>query len=228
MRIDVRSQGAFSHALVALEAGEEFISESGAMFRASPSIDIDVTTKTRGRGGILAGIKRLFSGDNFFFSRYSAEDAPGEVGLAAVLQGDVRAIELDGSERWLCAGGSYLGSSPELAIDTQFQGLKGMFTGESIFFLAASGTGTLLVSAFGRLEEVDVDGGLTVDTGHVVAFSEGLSYRVTKAGGSWLQSWLAGEGIVLEFEGRGKIYVQSHNPNEYGKGIGARLPPREA
>ena len=227
MQIEVNAQGAFSYALVHLERGESFLSESGAMFRASDDIDIDVTTKTRGGGGILAGVKRLFSGDNFFFSRYST-DTGGEVGLAPVLQGEVRAIELDGTLPWICAGGSYLGSDPELAVNTQFQGMKGFFTGESIFFLEVDGRGTLLVSAFGTIEEIEVDGGLVVDTGHVVAFSEGLKYRVSKAGGSWIQSWLAGEGIVMNFEGQGKVLVQSHNPSEYGKSIGGLLPPRSA
>ena len=226
MYIDVKEQGAFSYALVQLQRGESFVSESGAMFRASGDIDIDVTTKSRGRGGILSGLKRLISGDNFFFSRYTADGSDGEVGLAPVLQGAVRAVELDGSEDWICAGGSYLGSDPELAVDTQFQGLKGMLSGESLFFLRVSGVGTLLVSAFGTLEEMDVDGELVVDTGHVVAFSSDLKYRATKAGGSWFHSWLAGEGVVLNFEGRGRVLVQSHNPREYGQDIGKRLPPR--
>ena len=49
-------------ALVHLDPGETFVSESGAMFRASSNVDIDVTTKTRGKGGLLAGIKRLVGG----------------------------------------------------------------------------------------------------------------------------------------------------------------------
>ena len=226
MNIDIHGQGAFSWALVHLEMGEEFVSESGAMFRSAPSIDIDVTTRTRGKGGILSGLKRLLGGDSFFLSRYQADSA-GEVGLAPTLQGAVRAIELDGTETWVCAGGSYLASGPELELDTKFQGLRGLFSGESLFFMEVSGHGPLLVSAFGDLDEIEVDGELTVDTGHVVAFTGGLSYRLSKAGGSWLHSWLAGEGVVLEFSGRGRVLVQSHNPREYGSDVGSRLPARE-
>jgi len=84
-----------------------------------------------------------------------------------------------------------------------------------------------LVNAFGRIVEIDVDGPITVDTGHVVAYQESLNYRAGKVGGSWFQSWLGGEGIVLHFEGRGKLLVQSHNPDAFGWSLGPMLPPRE-
>ena len=227
MHVEIDDQGAFGHALVHLEAGETFHSESGAMFRASPSIDIDVTTRSRGKGGLLSGVKRLLAGDHFFFSTYEARGGAGEVGLAPILEGSVREIPVSGGESWICAGGSYLASGPDLEVNTQFQGLKGFFSGESVFFMEVSGSGPLIVSAFGFLEEIAVSEGLIVDTGHVVAFTGGLQYTLEKAGGSWLQSWLAGEGIVLRFSGQGRVLVQSHNPKEFGQTVGGRLPPRK-
>ncbi len=229
MNVEIIGEGAFSSALVHLEPGETFVSESGAMFRASPNVDVDVTTRSRGKGGILGGIKRLLAAEHFFFSTYSVTDSSsGEVGLAPTLQGEVKSRTLDGSTAWLCAGGSYLGSDSSLAVDTKFQGLKGLFTGEAPFFLRVDGVGDLLVSAFGRIGEVDVDGELVVDTGHVVAFEETLEYSIGKAGSSMLQSFLGGEGLVMRFRGRGKLLTQSHNPSEYGKTLGGMLPPRES
>jgi uncharacterized protein (TIGR00266 family) len=229
MQIEILGKGAFESALVHLEPGERFVSESGALYRASANVEIDVTTRSRGSGGLLGGVKRLFAGENFFFSTYQTRDGqPGEVGLAPVHQGEVFLVDVEPSTNWLCAGGSYLGSSAELAIDTQFQGLKGFVSGESLSFVEVSGTGPLLVNAFGRIVESTVDGGVTVDTGHLVAFESTLQYSVTKAGGSWFQSWLAGEGIVLEFNGHGRIITQSHNPKEYGTALGGLLPPRKS
>ena len=227
MDIQVMDKGAFSWALVQLHPGEQFVSEAGALFRASDNIDIDVTTRQKGSGGLFGGIKRLVAGESFFFSTYTAEDhRPGEVGLAPTLQGEVAVIESDGAGQWLCAGGSYLGSSADLSLDTQFQGFRGMLSGESLSFLAVSGRGPLLVTSFGRINKIELDGNLTVDTGHVVAFQDGLDYSISKAGSSWIQSWLAGEGLVLNFSGRGTIYVQSHNPDEFGKTLGPMLPER--
>ena len=227
MDIEITSKGAFCSALVKLKPGEQFVSESGAMFRASSNIDIDVTTRSLGSGGLLAGMKRLLAAENFFFSTYLCTGSDdGEVGVAPTLQGEIAVIECDGSCQWVCAGGSYLGSSTGLNIDTQFQGMKGLFSGESLSFVSASGQGRLLVNAFGRITPLDVAGGLTVDTGHVVAFQDSLSYSLGKAGGSWVQSFLAGEGVVLNFTGHGKLYVQSHNPKEFGKTLGSMLPAR--
>ena len=227
MKIDILGGNTFGSALVHLAPGDEFISESGAMFRSSSNVDIDVTTKSRGRGGIFSGLKRLFAGEHFFFSTYRVtDDQPGEVGLAPTLQGGVRAIELGGETGWYCTGGSYLGSTKGLHVDTEFQGMKGLFSGESVFFLKISGKGYLLVNGFGNLVEMQVKEAITVDTGHVVAFENTLDYTVTKAGTSWFQSWLAGEGFVLNFTGQGRILVQSHNINEFGKRLGPKLPPR--
>ena len=110
----------------------------------------------------------------------------------------------EGRTRWICAGGSYLGSAPGLDIDTQFQGLRGVFSGESLSFITVAGVGPLLVNAFGLITEVEVEGGLTVDTGHVVAFEESLQYSIGRAGGSWVSSFLTSEGLVMDFTGHGR------------------------
>lgn len=220
-------ESGFASALVRLERGDQFVSESGAMYRASSNVDIDVTTRTRGKGGLLSGLKRLFAKESFFFSTYkTTSDAPGEVGLAPTHQGQVRQVTLDGSRDWYCSGGSYLGSSVGLGIDTEFQGWKGFLSGESLSFLKVNGSGDLLLGAFGRIVEVDVQGELTVDTGHLVAFESSLEYTISKAASSWLQAFLSGEGFVIKFKGTGRCLIQSHNPSELGKTLGPKLPPR--
>lgn len=229
MNIEILGDGAFQSALIHLAGGERFVSESGAMYRASSNIDIDVTTRSRSKGGLLAGVKRLLSKENFFLSTYTSTDGhQGEVGVAPTHQGEIRIIEMDGSASWMCAGGSYLASSVGIELDTQFQGMKGFVTGEAPFFLQATGSGQLLVNAFGRLVEMEVQDALTVDSGHLVAFEDTLQYTITKGGSSWIQSWLAGEGVVMNFTGRGRILTQSHNPKEFGKTLGPKLPTRKA
>jgi uncharacterized protein (TIGR00266 family) len=229
MQIAIEDRGAFASAIVKLQAGETFVSESGAMYRTSAEVDTDVTTRSKGKGGILGGLKRLLGGESFFLSKYTAAGGvAGEVGIAPMLPGDVMQVELDGSSRWLCAGGSYLGSSEELALDTQFQGLRGMLSGENLYFLSVEGQGSLLVGAFGCIREAKIDGEVVVDTGHVVAFEDTLTYEISKAGGSWLKSFLGGEGLVMKFKGAGRLLVQSHNPGAFGSKLGRMLPPRKA
>lgn len=228
MKTEILSQGAFGHMKVTLEPGEKFISEAGKMVRMSANIETDVTTRAKSKGGILAGLKRLVSGDTFFLSTYTASGSTGEVVLAPSLLGEVHIVEMDGSTTWMCAGGSYMASSPDIEVETKFQGAKGFFTGESIFYLEATGTGILVANAFGAIEEKEIDGEYIVDTGHIVAFTGDLDYEITKAGGSWIQSFFAGEGLVMNFKGKGKLLLQSHNPTEFGKTVGPKLPPRRS
>ncbi len=229
MDIEILGEGAFESALIRLQPGERFVSESGAMYRASANVEIDVTTRSGGSGGLLGGVKRLLARENFFFSSYSTSDGrPGEVGLAPTHQGEVFVIDVDPTTKWICAGGSYLGSSASLKIETRFQGLKGFVSGESLSFVEVSGEGQLLVNAFGRIVESEVQDGLIIDTGHLVAFESTLQYAITKAGSSWLQSWLAGEGFVMHFTGRGRVLTQSHNPKEFGSSLGRLLPSRKS
>jgi uncharacterized protein (TIGR00266 family) len=232
LNLDVRQDGAFAWALVGLEPGEEFVSEAGAMFRRDAHVEVDVTVRHRGGGGILGGLRRglgrLLSGESFFLSTYRTQ-RPGEVALAPTLAGSVRLLELggeDGSE-WYCAGGSFLGASGDLDLDVSWQGLKGFLSGESIVFVRARGDGPLLVHAFGRMVELEVDGELVVDTGHLVAYERGLEWSISKAGGSWFQSFLGGEGLVMKFRGRGRLLVQSHAPRGFGMALGRLLPPRK-
>lgn len=227
MQIEILDRGQFASALVHLEPGEEFVSESGAMYLATDNIDIDVTTRAKRSGGMLGGLKRMLGGESFFLSTYKTTDShPGHVGLAPVHIGDMKALALDGKTAWICTGGSYVGSSRSVEVDTQFQGVKGIFSGESLSFLKLSGTGAFLLSAYGHIVEHQVDGELTVDTGHVVAYEDTLGYTLGKLGGSWVQSFLGGEGVVFHFSGRGRLLVQSHNPKAFGKLLGALLPPR--
>ena len=231
MNIKIDTEGAFGSAIVVLESGEKFVSEAGAMYRASPNVDIEVVSrKKEGQGffgGIAAGLRAMMAGETYHLSSYQVGGGTGEVGLAPTHQGEVRKVEV-GPDTWICSGGSYLGSSGGIDLDTQYQGLvKGMFSKEGLVFVKASGQGELLVNGFGRISEVTIGNGITIDNGHLIAFTEGLEYEISKAGGGWISSMMSGEGLVMKFRGQGKILVQSHDPSRLGGALGPLLPPRE-
>ena len=92
----------------------------------------------------------------------------------------------------------------------KFGGLKTLLGGEGLFLLRASGTGNLFINAYGGIRELDLAGPFIVDTGHIVAFEESLSFNVKKVGG-WKSTLLSGEGLVCEFNGKGKLWIQTRN-----------------
>lgn len=227
MQYQIQYQPAHAVATVHLAPNETVRAEAGAMISMSSNIAVQTQGRPQGGGGILGGLKRsLLGGESFFTNQFTATGAAGHVVLAPQLCGDLRVHELAPGEVLFIQGSSYVAAPDSVQLDTKFQGFKGLFSGESLFFLRASGAGSVLLNAFGAVEALDLDGELVVDTGHVVAFTSGIDYTVGKASEGWIASYLSGEGFVLHMRGRGRLYLQSRNPHEYGKTVGRRLPAR--
>ena len=64
---------------------------------------------------------------------------------------------------------------------------------------------------------------LTVDSGHVVGWSQGISYQVRKVG-NWKSTFLSGEGLVADLTGPGTIYLQTRSPDAFVSWLVPRLP----
>ncbi len=226
MQFEIQYQPAHALATAHLMPGESVRAEASAMVSMTRNLSVTTDGPTA-RGGLLKGFKRaVFGGETFFTNTFTARDMPGHVTLAPSLCGDLAVVELRPGVPLYIQGGSYVAAPDSVDIDTRWQGFKGFLSGESLFFLEASGTGSVLVSAFGAIETLNLDGELIVDTGHLVAFDGGIEYEITKATRGWIQSYLSGEGLVLRVRGRGRLYLQSRNPNEYGQAVGKELPPR--
>jgi uncharacterized protein (TIGR00266 family) len=226
MRFVTHYRPAHSLAVVELMPNETVRAEASSMISMTRNIRVE-TAATRS-GGFLKGLKRAFlGGESFFTNTFTAVGSPGHVSLAPALTGDMIVHELNGDELFI-QGSSYVAAPDTVAIDTKWQGMKGFLSGESLFFLHATGRGPVLLNAFGAIQTIELDGELVVDTGHLVAFTSGITYRVAKAGSGYINSFLSGEGFVLHLSGRGRLYIQSRNPTEYGRAVGSALPPREA
>ena len=136
-------------------------------------------------------------------------------------------IELD-EESFIVQSGSFMACTPDVDIDMGWQGFKSLLSGEKMFWLNLKGQGKAILSSFGAIYPVEVDGEYIVDSGHIVAFSETLDFTITKAGKSWLHSFLGGEGLVCKFHGTGTVWCQSHNPNSFGASLSPSLKARRA
>jgi len=202
-----------------LRDGEEVLAEAGAMVYMR-----NVELKTEVRGGILGGLKRaLLGGETFFVNRYVAR-GEGLLGLAPKYNGDIVHIPLNG--RLFAQSGAFLASTPEIEVDTKWGGGRTFFAGEGLFLLKLEGNGDVFLSSFGGVEEVEVNGSLVVDTGHIVAFEEGLDFDVRSVGG--LKATLfSGEGLVAEFRGNGRVWIQTRSIAEYVGWLASLMPKRE-
>ncbi len=191
----------FAFLTVTIPAGKTLKVESSAM----AAMDTNVTMKTRFKGGL----GRFLTGESLFINEFAAEGSPGNLSIAPGSPGDMAHVYLN-NETIFLQNSAYVASDPAIELETKWQGItKGFFSGESFFLIKCSGTGDLWFNTYGALIEMeDLDSSLVVDTGHIVAFTEGLTYNIGRVGG-YKSLFFSGEGLVCRFSGRGKVWIQT-------------------
>lgn len=187
---------------------DSLVVESGAMVAR----DDDVAMKTSMRGGALAAAKRaVLGGESLFLNTFTPSKKGEVLYVAPAPEGDLLHRKLAG-ETLYAQSGAFVCSTPGVALDTKWGGAKGFLSGAGLFLLKCSGTGDLFLSSYGAIHEVQVENGFIADTGHIVAFEESLQFNIRKVGG--LKGlFFSGEGLVCEFKGSGKLWLQTRNPS---------------
>jgi uncharacterized protein (TIGR00266 family) len=220
MKYELLYQPSFAVARIMLDPGDGIRAESGAMVSMSPTI----TMESKMHGGIGKAIGRLFGGESAFQTTFTATQGAGEVLLAPPAVGDIVSMNLNG-EGMMVTSGSYLAGDLSLNVETKAT-LKGFFAGEGLFIMRVSGSGALLLSAFGAIHALQLQAGqpYIVDTGHIVAFSETMGYEVRRAARSLFGSFTSGEGFVAHFTGPGLLYTQTRSPQSFAPWLGQFLP----
>ena len=226
MKIELFHQPCNTAAKISLAANESLTSEAGAMIAMDASLSVQTSTHKKSQVGLLKAVKRMVAGESFFLNHYTAKVA-SELWLSSAHAGDMRLLSLASGERWIVQSGSFLAAEEGIEIDVGWQGFKAAFSGESMFWLSLHGQGQLLLSAFGAVYEVEVDGEYIVDTGHIVAFEPSLNFRISKAGSSWWHSFLGGEGLICRFSGKGRLLCQSHNLHDFGRSLTPHLVAKQ-
>ena len=235
MDINIEYRPVNSLAEIQLEPNEQMIAEPGAMVGMSTNVNMDtgMSGSQNNDGGFLSKMagaaSKMLSGESFFQNTFTAQGGPGEVLLSHTLTGDMFVTEVP-QQGLMIQSKSYIASSPGVDISTNVGGFKTFFAGEGLFVMKASATGAgqqLLCGAFGGIDEMQVDGSMVIDTGHLVAWDGNLDFDLERSGGGLIGSMLSGEGLVCHFKGQGRVWMQTRNPVDYGETMGRRLPPRQ-
>ena len=223
MQVDINSGPAFAFGEITLQAGGSVRVEAGAM--AMTRGDVQIATSTQ--GGFMKGLKRTLGGESFFVNDFSSGTG-GIVGVAAALPGDMTSVTL-GSAGLLVQSGSWVASDSSVDVDSKWGGGKTFFSGEGLILLKCTGQGDLLLGAYGAIRSHELTAGevLTLDTGHVVAFEDTVQYSVRKAG-SWKSTILGGEGLVTDFTGPGRVWLQTRSSGDLISWIQSKLPPQRS
>lgn len=195
---------AYSILKVKLSPGISITVEPGAYMLHKG--DIDVQTSTMGAASVIA--RRLFGGESLFLNTFRARSS-AEIWIAPEVPGDIVGVRLDNGEL-IIQDTSYLAHVGDIKIGIAWRGFKGVIAEGELVWLKASGSGLVFINAYGAIEELKLDRGekITVDNGHFVALDGTIKWGVRKLGG-WKTFFLGGEGVVVDVEGPGRVWVQT-------------------
>lgn len=206
MNVEVSSNPDFGHLEILLNQGDTIICESGAM----AAMDSDLKVDTKMMGGFLPALwRKMVAGESLLSGVYSSPRQGGRLWLSPAIPGEVVEYAMQG-QSLLLTSGSFLACTPEVQLGTRFGGLRAAFSGEGMFFIEARGSGKLWFNSYGSIIEKQVEGELIVDTGHVVAWEPSLQWTVTGVG-NLFSTLFSGEGLVLNFKGSGKVWLQTRS-----------------
>tara|TARA_B100000965_G_scaffold404027_1_gene433656 strand:+ start:82 stop:786 length:705 start_codon:yes stop_codon:yes gene_type:complete len=232
MEIESEYGPAFTMMTANLAPGEKIKVEPGAMVAQSEGLEMKTGM---GSGGGLGGfmksmMKSAFGGESFFVNTYTAGPSGGWISMAPSSPGDIETFDLDPGQSFYMQGGAFMGSTVNVDTSTKFQGAKSLFSREGAFFLraeAADVPGRVFFTSYGAMKEIEVtpDKPIKIDNGHVVAFSEGLNYHVSKVKGLG-SFFFGGEGFTLDFHGSGSVWIQTRNIQSLANQLIPFLPTR--
>lgn len=202
---------------VDLMPGQTVVAEAGAMVARHSGVNMEVKMNASPSAGIwdkikaffIAFIRKIVGGETFFVNHFTATQN-GSVWIAPTLAGQVSYRRLQG-ERLTLSTGAFLASNGNLDIKLKFGGFKSLLAKEGAFFLEISGDGELWFTSYGGIHAVDINGPFMVDNGHLVGFEGNVTFSIKSAGGGVMGFVASGEGLVCEFNGQGRIYLQSRN-----------------
>lgn len=221
MRVDIRHSPSFALARLGLDEREVARVESGAMAAHSGGMHLDAAMQ----GGLMKSLRRsVLGGESLFVSTYTAPAGGGWVDVAPRLPGDVFSVEVDGT--YILTRGAFLACTAGLELDTKWGGFGNLLGGEGGFLVHMTGTGTLVGSCYGALDRHVLAPGetLTVDSGHLVSYDEGIAITARKAAKGLVRTGKTGEDLVFDVTGPGEVTTQSRNPDEFVEWIIPLLP----
>ena len=205
---------------IELDPGETVVAEAGAMNYMEDDIEFeakmgDGSEPNKGFFGKLLDVgKRAITGESLFMTHFTNKGSgKRRVAFASPYPGKIMPLDLAqcGGEI-LCQKDAFLCAALGTKIGIAFQKKlgAGFFGGEGFILQRLQGDGKAFVHAGGTLIVKQLQGEtLRVDTGCLVAFTNGIDYDIERAG-NLKSMFFGGEGMFLAtLRGRGTVITQS-------------------
>lgn len=205
---------------VELDPGETVIAEAGAMnwMEEGISFEAKMGDGTEADDSIMGKLfsagKRVLTGESIFMTHFTNKGmGKQKVAFAAPYPGKIIPVDLQQTggrlicqkDAFLCAA---LGTSVSITLNKRLG--SGFFGGEGFILQKLEGDGKAFLHAGGTIIKKELRGEtLRLDTGCLVAFTEGIDYDIQQAG-NLKSMFFGGEGLFLAtLRGHGTVYLQS-------------------
>ncbi len=206
---------------IELDPGESVVAEAGAMNYMEDGITFETKMGdgSKPEGGFWNKLKdagkRVLSGTSVFMTHFTnSGQGKKKVAFAAAFPGKVIPVNLNDvsgtllvqKSSFLCAA---LGTGLDIAFTKKFG--AGFFGGEGFILQKLTGDGMIFLHVCGTVVKRELQPGetLRVDTGCLVALSDGVTYDIEQAG-NLKSMFFGGEGLFLAtVKGPGVVWLQS-------------------
>ena len=225
MKVEILNQPNTAIAHIQLAIDEEIVAQAGSVMIMSNQLKIN-TIMQRGSEKIADNKKnnaKNTSKEKFLFlNSFKAKESEGEIYLAPPLIGEIF-VHTMSKYKLIVRINSYLASSSKIEIFSGFDKFKSLFSNESNSWLSLVGEGTVLISAFGRVTEVDVEGEYIINLENVIAFENSLNFKLIPSQSIWFQSLISNKENLCHFNGKGKVVCQSHRTKAFTQMLRSEL-----
>jgi len=206
---------------IELDPSESVIAEAGSLMYMDGNIKMetifgDGSNPAQGfMSKVFSAGKRVLTGESLFITAYThMGQGKKHVTFSAPYPGKIVAMDLSKlGGKIICQKEAFLCAAKGVSIDIEFQKKigVGLFGGEGFIMEKLEGDGMAFVHAGGTIIEKELMPGetLKVDTGCIVAFTQGINYDIQFIGGI-KNTLFGGEGVFFaNLSGTGKVWIQS-------------------
>jgi len=231
VRHEITHGPAFAMLRLDLAPGQVVTTEAGSMVARQEHVRMETKMNASPSAGFFAKvaaffialIRKVIGGETFFVNHFSAQQG-GSVWLAPALSGSIQHRVMNG-ETLILSSGAYLANVGNFDVKMRWGGLRSLLAKEGLFMLEIRGQGDLFFTSYGGIHTIDVNGSYVLDNGHLVGFEGNLTFDIKTAGGGFMGFVASGEGLVAEFRGQGRLYIQSRNLSALVDWLTPMLPP---
>lgn len=220
--IDYRIYGEeMQYVEIELDPQETAVAESGAFMMMDDGIQMETIfgDGSQQQSGLLGKLfsagKRLLVGESLFMTAFTnVGNGKRRVSFASPFPGKIIPLDLSQlGNRVVCQKDAFLCAAKGVSISIEFQRRlgTGLFGAEGFIMEKLEGDGMAFMHAGGHVFEKELQPGelVKLDTGCLVAFTQGISYDIQFVGGI-KNTLFGGEGVFFAtLRGPGKVWIQT-------------------